>query len=173
MYNLLCEYSVILWTTISVADVGRSAILSDITTPVNRAKALAHVGIAFAICFCIGPPIGAYFASRPLPASITALGLELNVYATPALWTLILLLLETIFLVVALPETRGKRATQPQSNGAPSKKGGPKVTDKPPVPKYSVEERIRMLKVLRRTHFLFLGLFSGVEFTLTFLTFDR
>lgn len=156
-----------------------SAILSDITTPANRAKALAHVGIAFAICFCIGPPIGAYFASRPLPASISPLGLELNVYATPALLTLVLLLLETIFLVVALPETRGKRAesAQPQTNGSPSKKGSSKTTsektEKPPAPKYSVEERIRMLKVLRRTHFLFLGLFSGVEFTLTFLTFDR
>lgn len=33
-----------------------SAILSDVTTPANRSKALAHVGIAFAICFCIGPP---------------------------------------------------------------------------------------------------------------------
>src|ERR1700733_10479264 len=66
----------------------KSAILSDITTPANRAKALAHVGIAFAICFCIGPPIGAYFASRPVMFGQTKLGgAELNVYAAPAILT--------------------------------------------------------------------------------------
>ncbi|KAJ7929897.1 major facilitator superfamily domain-containing protein [Mycena leptocephala] len=142
------------------------AILSDVTTPANRAKALAHVGIAFAICFCIGPPIGAYFASRPLPASINTFGLDLNVYAVPAAITLVLLVLETLFLILALPETRGKRMVQPvekPANGASPAK---------PAKKASVEQRIRILKSLRLLHFLFLGVFSGVEFTLTFLTFD-
>jgi hypothetical protein len=37
----------------------------------------------------------------------------------------------------------------------------------------TVEERIGILTTLRRLHFLFLGVFSGIEFTLTFLTFDR
>ncbi|KAJ7682678.1 major facilitator superfamily domain-containing protein [Mycena polygramma] len=142
------------------------AILSDVTTPANRSKALAHVGIAFAICFCIGPPIGAYFASRPLPASMNTFGLDLNVYAVPAAITLVLLVLETLFLILALPETRGKRMkppTEKPSNGAsPSK----------PALKASVEQRLKTLKTLRVLHFLFLGIFSGVEFTLTFLTFD-
>ncbi|KAJ6539461.1 MFS, DHA1 sub-family [Mycena capillaripes] len=143
------------------------AILSDVTTPANRSKALAHVGIAFAICFCIGPPIGAYFASRPLPASMNTFGLDLNVYAVPAAITLVLLILETLFLILALPETRGKRMVQqptekPTNGASPSK----------PVRKASVEQRLRILKTLRLLHFLFLGIFSGVEFTLTFLTFD-
>ncbi|KAJ7638955.1 major facilitator superfamily domain-containing protein [Roridomyces roridus] len=140
------------------------AILSDVTTPANRSKALAHVGIAFAICFCIGPPIGAYFASRPLPASMNTFGLELNVYAVPAAITLVLLLLETLFLAVALPETRGQR-TQAVNEKKPGENGHTK-------PKASVEQRLNILKSLRRLHFLFLGVFSGVEFTLTFLTFD-
>lgn len=212
------------------------AILSDISTPQNRAKALAHVGIAFAICFCIGPPIGAYFASQPIPSSINASGFELNVYATPALITLVLLVLETLFLVVALPETRGKRATvTSQVNGAVGEKanghtnghanghangvanghtnghanghtnghanghtnghtnghangkangvangtanGGAngkanEVSNGYVTKPATVEERLELLKVLRRFHFLFLGIFSGVEFTLTFLTFD-
>jgi len=142
------------------------AILSDVTTPANRAKALAHVGIAFAICFCIGPPIGAYFASRPLPASINTFGLDLNVYAVPATITLVLLVLETAFLILALPETRGKRA-QPLSEKPAATNGASK-----PAQKASVEQRIKNLKTLRGLHFLFLGIFSGVEFTLTFLTFD-
>ncbi|KAJ7129548.1 major facilitator superfamily domain-containing protein [Mycena epipterygia] len=142
------------------------AILSDVTTPANRSKALAHVGIAFAICFCIGPPIGAYFASRPLPASMNTLGLDLNVYAVPAAITLVLLVLETLFLILALPETRGKRMqppTEKAANGASPSKSARKA---------SVDQRISILKTLRRLHFLFLGIFSGVEFTLTFLTFD-
>ncbi|KAJ7047249.1 major facilitator superfamily domain-containing protein [Mycena alexandri] len=140
------------------------AILSDVTTPANRAKALAHVGIAFAICFCIGPPIGAYFASRPLPASMNTFGLDLNVYAVPAAITLVLLVLETLFLMVALPETRGKRMQPIEKAADPS-------TSKP-AKKASVEQRLATLKTLRGLHFLFLGVFSGVEFTLTFLTFD-
>ncbi|KAI0736176.1 MFS general substrate transporter [Fomitopsis betulina] len=156
------------------------AILSDVSSPETRAKALAHVGIAFAICFCIGPPIGAYFASRPLPPTFTASGIELNVYATPALITLVLLILETIFLVVALPETRGKRAYSKRSpkggKSVPSPAGEyngqaklDKTKTKKPAP---VKERLSLLKTLRRLHLLFLGVFSGVEFTLTFLTFD-
>ncbi|KAI9063320.1 MFS general substrate transporter [Trametes sanguinea] len=157
------------------------AILSDVTTPENRAKALAHVGIAFAICFIIGPPIGAYFASRPLPSSITASGIEFNVYAVPALLTVILLTAETIFLIVALPETRGKHAqpapTKAATNGAANgsangKANGANGTTHQTSRQATVSERIQMLKTLQHLHFLFLGIFSGVEFTLTFLTFD-
>lgn len=183
-----------------------SAILSDVTTPANRSKALAHVGIAFAICFCIGPPIGAYFASRPLPHSMDSWGPELNIYAAPAILTLVLLVAETIFLMIFLPETRGKSYTlksnkvkeRPtvngtnhtngngavhtngngnalvngnESNGAKGNGSAPKATLKPSH-KYSVEHRIQTLQTLRRLHFLFLGIFSGMEFTLTFLTFD-
>jgi Major Facilitator Superfamily len=170
----------------------KSAILSDITTPANRAKALAHVGIAFAICFCIGPPIGAYFASRPVMLGQTKLGgTELNVYAAPAILTLILLVAETVFLAIALPETRGKRPLHVQSSkkksdgrdGDRAPPGGTKVTHDSRVkeddsgatvaPVRPAEQRIKTLKSLRLFHFLFLGVFSGVEFTLTFLTFDR
>jgi len=173
----------------------KSAILSDITTPANRAKALAHVGIAFAICFCIGPPIGAYFASRPvlLGQAQTQLigGTELNVYAAPAILTLILLVAETLFLAVALPETRGRTLIHDtrdseESDGRSSTQGDrrigdTKVTgdgrvkedDSGPSVARPAEQRIKTLKSLRVFHFLFLRVFSGVEFTLTFLTFDR
>ncbi|KAI0939208.1 hypothetical protein AcV5_000691 [Taiwanofungus camphoratus] len=159
------------------------AILSDISTPATRSKSLAYVGIAFAICFCIGPPIGAYFASRPLPSSFTASGFELNVYAAPAILTLMLLLLETIFLVIALPETRGngsqviadaKRVDDKITASKPTKKTQATTNAKKDkmTRQESIEQRLNILKTLRRLHFLFLGIFSGVEFTLTFLTFD-
>ncbi|KJA30176.1 hypothetical protein HYPSUDRAFT_32278 [Hypholoma sublateritium FD-334 SS-4] len=161
------------------------AILSDVTSPATRSKALAHVGIAFAICFCIGPPIGAYFASRPLPKSMNSWGPELNIYAAPAFLTLVLLVAETIFLAVALPETRGKAIVPPESKkaaGAAHANGNGHTNGHtngksaahtgPPKPKRTIEGRLAVLKTLRILHFHFLALFSGVEFTLTFLTFD-
>lgn len=160
----------------------RSAILSDITTPANRAKALAHVGIAFAICFCIGPPVGAYFASRPVALG-QYLGTELNVYAAPAILTLLLLVAETVFLAVALPETRGRKPTIQSSKKTDDRStdftadsassGGQTKKDEGVPPIRSAEQRLKTLKSLRMHHFLFLLVFSGVEFTLTFLTFDR
>lgn len=113
-------------------------------------------------------------------------GTELNVYAAPAILTLILLVAETVFLAIALPETRGKRILHVQSSKkndgrsstvdadrAPP--GGTKVTrdsGATVAPVRPAEQRIKTLKSLRVFHFLFLGVFSGVEFTLTFLTFD-
>ena len=150
------------------------AILSDVTSAADRSKALASVGIAFAICFCVGPPIGAYFASRPFPPNIIQ-GLDLNIYATPAALTLVLLVLETIFLAVALPETRfsqkgGKSAGLDLDDEAvPS----PTASRSVQLRGKSVRDRLQLLESMSILHFLFLGTFSGVEFTLTFLTFDR
>ena len=185
-YIVICRVSVT-YMCVGQNKNKNSAILSDITTPANRAKALSHVGIAFAICFCIGPPIGAYFASQPVPLGQTLFGTQLNVYAAPAIFTLVLLVAETAFLAIALPETRGKglrvqnsenRGGDGRSSNRVGRNDGKDGSDKH-VKQDSealarpAEQRIRMLKSLRVLHFLFLGIFSGVEFTLTFLTFDR
>jgi hypothetical protein len=82
----------------------------------------------------------------------------------PALLTLGLLVVETVFLYAFLPETRGTKVKSP-GNKVDSKESSK-------VPKLSVDERLGVLKTLRRRHFFFLCIFSGVEFTLTFLTFD-
>ena len=149
-----------------------SAIISDITTPANRGKALAHVGIAFAICFIIGPPIGAYFATRPVPQGLTPGGIELNVYAVPAILTLILLSAETIFLMVALPETRGMVIKADPKQKAASNGHAQQEKQTASNNALDIKKRIQTLKSLQQVHFLFLGIFSGMEFTLTFLTFD-
>jgi len=74
--------------------------------------------------------------------------------------------------MVALPETRGTRI-----NAVAKEKD--KVDDGPSPaaaiakkPVLTVKERIDVLTTLGRLHFLFLSVFSGIEFTLTFLTFD-
>jgi hypothetical protein len=40
------------------------------------------------------------------------------------------------------------------------------------LPHRGIQQRLHMLKASRRLHFIFMCLFSGLEFTLTFLTFD-
>ncbi|KAF8339027.1 MFS DHA1 sub-family [Cantharellus anzutake] len=143
------------------------AILSDITTPMARGRALSLVGIAFGICFCIGPPLGAYFASRPISTSLA--GVELNIYAAPAALTLVLLSIETAFLAYFLPETKGRGPLADLDDIVDSNDVSPTLRK----PKYSsTEVRLDTLQALKRYHFLFLSVFSGVEFTLMFLTFD-
>jgi MFS family permease len=117
------------------------------------------VGIAFSICFTIGPPIGAYFSTHPFPFAFTR---DMNIYATPAILTLVLLLVETAFLAVFLPETRGTTLIPEEGESARGR-----------YEKLSLGQRKLLLKDLGRLHFSFLSLFSGVEFTLTFLSFDR
>ncbi|CCO27623.1 Major facilitator superfamily domain-containing protein 10 AltName: Full=Tetracycline transporter-like protein [Rhizoctonia solani AG-1 IB] len=135
------------------------AMLSDITPPARRSAALMFIGIAFSICFTIGPPIGAYFSIHPFPLSFTR---DMNIYATPAILTLVLLLIETAFLAAYLPETRGAALIEEE--------GDETVRDR--YKKLPLGERRALLKRLGGLHFSFLSLFSGVEFTLTFLTFD-
>lgn len=98
-----------------------------------------------------------------------ALGIELNIYAVPALITLVLLSVETLFLAAALPETRGIRHNGAKYPSQASKVEKPKTKS----PARTIQERLDLLRTLRWLHFFFLGIFSGVEFTLTFLTFDR
>ncbi|KZO98034.1 MFS, DHA1 sub-family [Calocera viscosa TUFC12733] len=143
------------------------AILSDVTEPANRGRALALVGLAFAICFSTGPVLGAYFAQRPFPLTIGPFkNADLNIYAAPAALTIVLLTVETIFLVFFLPETRGVIVP----------KTGASTKENPTKEKPTVTQRLDLLRVLRWIHFAFLSIFSGkaigVEFTLTFLTFD-
>jgi hypothetical protein len=87
-------------------------------------------------------------------------GLELNIYATPAIITLILLTVETFFLAVALPETRGTTEYQNTVTSEKSNKDKSNGTKVPPV--ISRLQRLNTLKKAKDTHFYFLTLFSGI-----------
>ncbi|POW09740.1 hypothetical protein PSTT_06617, partial [Puccinia striiformis] len=88
------------------------AVISDVSDRESRAKSLALVGIAFSLCFTFGPILGAWFAMRAPPLQATKLlGIGLNVYAVPALISLLLLIFETLYLAFALPETKHLHTT--------------------------------------------------------------
>ena len=80
--------------------------------------------------------------------------MELNIYATPAFITLILLIVETLFLAIALPETRGLRPTDEKV----AKKDGKTNNGRP---KGTVKQRLATMKAAKFAHFGFLSVFSG------------
>ncbi|KAJ2992360.1 hypothetical protein HDV02_003106 [Globomyces sp. JEL0801] len=130
------------------------AMISDISDSTNRSKTLALVGICFAVGFTLGPPLGAYMTNINLKEYFPTL--PINSYSSPALFAFILIIIETIYLLVALPETLNfKKETNEKSNRLDSNTNPQSLTH------------------LSIIHFLFLFVFSGMEFTLTFLTYDR
>ncbi|PKK75040.1 MFS general substrate transporter [Rhizophagus irregularis] len=147
------------------------AIVSDVTTQKTRSRGLALVGIAFAISFTLGPALGAYFASKDL-AKLFPQFVEwgLNPYSMPAFVALILLSVETLYIYLALPETAkiSKKNSSQQEESFNTKEDQPEYN----INTISVSERKSNLRILNWIHFLYLFFFAGMEFTLTFLTFD-
>ncbi|KAI8096671.1 major facilitator superfamily domain-containing protein [Halteromyces radiatus] len=137
------------------------AIISDITSTEHRSKNMALVGIAFATAFTFGPPLGAWFASIDISQTWLVDWIPgLYPYSMAALVGLILLVIETIYLYVSLPETAFRTTTQSVSSTQYKQQQKQQQQQ---------HEHIRKLNLLQC---LFSFLFSGMEFTLVFLTFD-
>ncbi|KAJ1971792.1 hypothetical protein H4R35_005049 [Dimargaris xerosporica] len=163
------------------------AMITDITPEAERSKSLAWVGIAFAIGFTLGPPLSAYLVSLDTKISALVLGSPtpslttlLSPFPWPAVLTVVLLLLELLYIYWALPETvhyrhQATAAPPPASpvsapsaaltKAADKDHGAPRAT-----PLSSALVNIRRLQY---THFWYLLVFSGMEFTLPFLTFEK
>ncbi|KAJ3412778.1 hypothetical protein HDV05_000245 [Chytridiales sp. JEL 0842] len=153
------------------------AMISDITTPETRSRGLALVGIAFSLGFTVGPPLGAYFASLDLLEIFPVLrNYSINSYSSPALFAFVLIMIETVYMYIALPETT-KYKKQKQAEAAAASAAAKLTTPSKPDSKTKDVSKLqnskRLLNLLSLIHFLFLFFFSGMEFTLTFLTHDR
>ncbi|CAG8749017.1 3260_t:CDS:2 [Dentiscutata erythropus] len=148
------------------------AIISDVTSKETRSKGLALVGIAFSISFTIGPAIGAFFSSKDLSQIFPQLvKWGLNPYSMSALVALTLLCIETLYLYLFLPETVNHyhRSQNLQPIDSKHHKSNSTISYQQT---NTVSQRLANLTNLNWIHFLFLFFFSGMEFTLTFLTFD-
>ncbi len=129
------------------------AIATDISTEEERGRTMAMVGVCFSIAFTFGPALGAALSQMTLVAA--------NPFATAAGFSLVLIVTETIYLWIALPETHP--SIQPSKNGhvvAASKDKSQK------------QERTNSRLLLNVTHFVFILFFSGMEFSLPFMTYD-
>ncbi|KAJ2559702.1 hypothetical protein EV175_000208 [Coemansia sp. RSA 1933] len=148
-----------------------NTIIADVTDPQTRSHGMALVGIAFAIGFTLGPSIGAYFAQLNPDLLLAAKGstvFEYAPFAMAALFSLALLIVECVYLFVRLPETlhyatRSSTTSTTSSNktAAKGKKQGPDGAS------------AAVLRRLNYMHFAYLFFFSGMEYTLTFLTHDK
>lgn len=130
------------------------AIATDISSDQDRGKTMAMVGACFSIAFTFGPALGAALAQVTTVAA--------NPFATAAGVSLFLIVTETIYLYYALPETH--LITAPTANGHASKT--------PPPPPPPQRERTNSHTLLNLTHFTFILFFSGMEFSLPFMTYD-
>lgn len=123
-----------------------TAIAADISTDEQRGSTMAMVGACFSIAFTFGPALGAWLAS------ITTF--SANPFATAAGFSLFLIVVETLYLYLRLPETRP---------AAPTKQGSKPGTSG------TAKSHTNSPYLLNAIHFLFLLPFSGMEFSLPFL----
>ena len=129
------------------------AIATDISSDEERGKTMALVGVCFSIAFTFGPALGAALSQVTTVAA--------NPFATAAGFSLFLIVTETVYLYFALPETHP--VSQPTSNGTDHKE---KTASK------QEHERTNSHTILNLTHFTFILFFSGMEFSLPFMTYD-
>jgi predicted MFS family arabinose efflux permease len=156
------------------------AIATDISDEKQRGATMALVGICFSISFTFGPALGAWLSSISTVAA--------NPFATAAGFSLFLIVTETVYLYFCLPETLPSKVASAKLAGAPvatngitkpttrsaSKNGAPTqaalVSSSTDGKK--AFERTNSHFLLNLTHLGFILFFSGMEFSLPFMTYD-
>jgi len=138
---------------------------------------MALVGICFSISFTFGPALGAWLSTISTVAA--------NPFATAAGFSLFLIVTETLYLYYCLPETLPSKVATAKLNGAPAATNG---TTKPitrssakkttqatlisSMPTTKSFQRTNSHFLLNLTHLGFILFFSGMEFSLPFMTYD-
>ncbi|KAF2764358.1 MFS general substrate transporter [Teratosphaeria nubilosa] len=133
------------------------AIATDISTEEERGRTMAMVGACFSIAFTFGPALGAALSRVTTVAA--------NPFATAAGFSLFLVVTETVYLYFCLPETH--TPTTRDKSGSEGRKNLGNETIK-----VGGEERTNSHTLLNLTHFTFILFFSGMEFSLPFMTYD-
>ncbi|EKG15942.1 Sugar transporter conserved site [Macrophomina phaseolina MS6] len=129
------------------------AIATDISDDTQRGATMALVGACFSIAFTFGPALGAWLSTITTVAA--------NPFATAAGFSLFLIVTETLYLYFCLPETLPSASAAPTANGDAKEQ----ASEKPRV-------RTNSHALLNFTHFIFILFFSGMEFSLPFMTYD-
>ncbi|XP_056145667.1 major facilitator superfamily domain-containing protein 10 [Lampris incognitus] len=146
-----------------------TAVVADLPCPKARNRGMAMIGVAFSLGFTVGPLMGAYFAVNS--------GKGEEFYKVPALMALGFSAADLFFIWFLLPETLTKdhkASSGPRDSGdllnpvALFHFSAVTRTDDSPS-----KERKQKLRVLGLVYFTYLFLFSGLEFTLCFLTHQR
>jgi predicted MFS family arabinose efflux permease len=135
-----------------------NAIATDISDESQRSATMAMVGACFSIAFTFGPALGAALSNIKIVST--------NPFATTAGFSFFLIVLETVYVYFCLPETLPNRVVDPAPASGKLKEN--KIRGKPVTlasPKHTNSPAL-----LSFTHLAFLLPFSGIEFSLPFLT---
>ncbi|KAL6856670.1 MFS general substrate transporter [Trichoderma novae-zelandiae] len=135
-----------------------TAMASDISDETTRGSTMAIIGACFSVAFTFGPGLGAWLS--------TVATAWANPFAMAAGFSLVLVAVETLYLYFCLPETL------PSLTGREAAKGS-NLDDKRGTKTAAKEmERTNSRFLLHATHFVFLLFFSGMETSLSFMTYD-
>ncbi|KAF9238594.1 hypothetical protein DTO027I6_7668 [Penicillium roqueforti] len=141
-----------------------NAIVADITDEEHRGSAMALVGACFSVAFTFGPALGVALSSINMVAE--------NPFIVAAIVSFALIFIETVYLWACLPETHPRLTTLQMESKSTSTENndalGKKTEDRSSAPAKRTHTNNPAL--LNTLHFLFLLPFSGLEFSLPFLT---
>eukprot|EP00092_Neocalanus_flemingeri_P004462 GFUD01004801.1.p1 GENE.GFUD01004801.1~~GFUD01004801.1.p1 ORF type:complete len:469 (-),score=113.46 GFUD01004801.1:294-1700(-) len=147
-----------------------TAIITDVSTTANRGKGMALIGVAFSLGFLFGPMIGAAF-------SMWGRGQTGEWYMYPACFALILSIVDVIYLVIflkeSLPESRRNTSTSATLSQAYSYLQPLQLFRFASIKDSLTQKEHQDLQQIGLAYFIYLFLYSGMEFTLTFLTHIR
>lgn len=150
-----------------------TAIVADVTTDNQRSKGMALIGVAFSLGFLFGPMIGAFFSILGKQEGSVA---SFSAFQYPALFSLTLAIIDFLFMVVTFQETL------PSESRAKSLGHGIMGTIHLINPvslfKFDAINKISSidlgnLRLMSAAYFIYLFLFSGLEYSLTFLVHQR
>ncbi|XP_063313768.1 major facilitator superfamily domain-containing protein 10 [Pelobates fuscus] len=149
-----------------------TAIIADLPSLQSRSKGMAMIGVAFSLGFTVGPMVGAYFAMNAATEELF--------YVRPAILALLLSVADLIFIFLLLPETLRKENRV--SSVIEGIQGASDLVSPMALFNFSAvtrrkdspsPENLQNLQVLGLVYFLYLFLFSGLEYTISFLTHQR
>lgn len=138
-----------------------NAIAADISDESQRGATMALVGACFSIAFTCGPALGAALASVTTVAA--------NPFATAAGFSLLLILIESAYLYLRLPETHPRLTALSHTKSGDDDKPGGKPSARSTTTT-TPRKQTNPPAFLNAIHLLFLLPFSGLEFSLPFLT---
>ncbi len=138
-----------------------SAAIADVTPPERRARGMALVGVAFGLGFIMGPAIGGLSVHIDVLALAPGLAsVGVNPFSGPALVAFLLSAVNLVWVVLRFRET------------LPPDRRGNYFADRGP----GKLLRTRLSPEVRKVNwvfFVYILAFSGMEFTLTFLAWQR
>lgn len=137
-----------------------SAVVADVTDERSRSRGMALIGVAFGLGFIVGPALGGVSALwDPTESWPGLVEYGVNPFSGAALAAFVLAAFNFFFVLTRFPETLRKESRRPVRFASPMKLF--RTEDYPGVTATNL------------TNFLFLTVFSGMEFSLTFLARDR